>query len=92
MSNFAEIRLVVSAPICANRRMDGRQDRRTSMTKEIGAFCDYTKTPKNLIEYCQGRQTAAGVCLCLVFIALGCQTAFQDPIFISATAKRALWR
>ena len=70
-------------------------DRWTDMPKVTGTFCDYTNVPKNWLEYEQGRQTALevpSVSLCLLFLALECQTTFQDPIFISATLKRALWR
>jgi len=70
-------------------------DRWMDMPKVTGIFCDHSNVPKTWLEYFQGRQTALevpSVSLCLPFLALECQTTFQDPIFISATVKRALWR
>jgi hypothetical protein len=69
-------------------------DRWTDKPKVTGTFCDYVNMSKPWLEDGQGRQTALevpSVSLCLPFLALECQTTFQEPIFISATVKRALW-
>jgi hypothetical protein len=44
LSNFTEIRLVGAALTLA--------DRRTVMTKQIGASCDYVNAPRIFITYC----------------------------------------
>jgi hypothetical protein len=68
-------------------------DRRTDIAKLKCTFCDNANLPKILLEQGQSIQTALEVpcvSLYLPLLALEWQTIFQDPIFISATVKRAL--